>query len=80
MTAVTEEMGNQYQVRLFIITKKHNRIIMTSDTVPSVALPGISFLQKLAFKNEHLQREYAYINCNKHISSQIKGEPHCTLL
>lgn len=80
MTAVTEEMGNQYQVWLFIITKKQNRIIMTSDTVPSVALLGISLLQKLALKNEHLQREYTYMNCNKHISLQIKGEPHCTVL
>jgi len=77
ITAVTEEMGNQLQVQLFIITKKHNRIMMISDTVPSVSLLGISFLQKLALKNGHLQREYVYINYNQHLSLQINDELYC---
>lgn len=78
ITAVTEEMGNQYQAWLFIIAKKHNRITMISDTVPSVPLPGIGFLQKLAPKNEHLQRKCTYINCTQRVSLHINAEPHST--
>lgn len=51
-----------------------------SDTAPSVPLLGVSFLQKLALKNEILQREYLYVNHNPHRSLQINGEPPWTPL
>lgn len=45
--------------------------IQQNNDVPSVLLLGISFLQKLAPKNEHLRREQMNITYNQRTSLQI---------
>lgn len=64
ITAVIEEMDNQYQIWLFITTKRQH-----NNDVPSVLLLGIRFLQTLAPENEHLQREQTHQLQPTHITA-----------